>query len=211
MSRAGAWRSTKSPIRHSLLTTSGRPTATAISPTPACCVYFSRLRATAPRTRFFSAFSLILSPSLMSMARRTFPSRLELKRPGRIVERSALVERQLDGILVGLAGADAPVVGPDRNSGVRGFHPLPLLDDVGIGFSDDSSHLAERLAAPVAQLLDPLVHLFRSIRHVARLLSSSIARIHLLSLIPAPVPVRVRRGSRGRRPVRCQRCARRAR
>src|ERR1700752_940706 len=41
----------------------------------------SRLSATAARTRSFNATSLILSPSWMSMARLTFPSRLELNRP----------------------------------------------------------------------------------------------------------------------------------
>jgi len=40
-----------------------------------------RFSATASRMRSFSAASLILSFSLMSMARLTFPSRLELKRP----------------------------------------------------------------------------------------------------------------------------------
>src|SRR5487761_265963 len=38
-------------------------------------------RATAARIRVFRAFSLTLSPSWMSMARLTFPSRLELNRP----------------------------------------------------------------------------------------------------------------------------------
>src|SRR5437016_14656874 len=39
------------------------------------------LSATAARMRSFKAASLILSPSWMSMARLTFPSRLELNRP----------------------------------------------------------------------------------------------------------------------------------
>src|SRR5262249_22073319 len=38
-------------------------------------------RVTAARTSVFNAFSLILSPSCKSIARRVFPSRLELKRP----------------------------------------------------------------------------------------------------------------------------------
>src|SRR5579862_3271984 len=41
----------------------------------------ARLSATAARMRSFNAASLILSPSCRSMARRTFPSRLELNRP----------------------------------------------------------------------------------------------------------------------------------
>src|SRR5213078_3309370 len=40
-----------------------------------------RLSATAARMRSFKAASLTLSPSWMSMARLTFPSRLELNRP----------------------------------------------------------------------------------------------------------------------------------
>src|SRR5215467_1135618 len=40
-----------------------------------------RLSATAARMRFLRAASSILSPSCMSMARLTFPSRLALKRP----------------------------------------------------------------------------------------------------------------------------------
>src|SRR5262245_10849071 len=38
-------------------------------------------KATAARTKVFSAFSSIFSPSWKSMARLVFPSRLELKRP----------------------------------------------------------------------------------------------------------------------------------
>ena len=48
------------------------------------CRYFLALdvlRATAARKSAFSAFSLSFSPSWKSMARRTLPSRLELKRP----------------------------------------------------------------------------------------------------------------------------------
>src|SRR5208283_429946 len=41
----------------------------------------SRFSATAARIRSFKAASSILSPSWMSIARRTFPSRLELNRP----------------------------------------------------------------------------------------------------------------------------------
>src|SRR6185436_17494603 len=43
----------------------------------------------------------------------------------RILERRAFGERQLHRRLVGLAGADDPVVRPDGSS------PLPFLDDVG--------------------------------------------------------------------------------
>src|SRR5439155_9675741 len=46
------------------------------------------------------------------------------------------------------------------------FHPLPLLDDLGVRGLDDSSHLAERLAAPVGQLADLFVDQLGSIRLV---------------------------------------------
>src|SRR3954466_7307200 len=83
-----------------------------------------------------------------------------------IAHSGTLEEGQLDHVLVGLAGTDAPVVGPDRCSGVRGLHPLPLLDDVGVRFLDDPSHLGEPLAAPVAQLADLLVYPCGSTRRV---------------------------------------------
>src|SRR4051812_33774048 len=44
-------------------------------------VFPSKLSATAARMRSFNAASFIFSPSWMSMARLTFPSRLELNRP----------------------------------------------------------------------------------------------------------------------------------
>src|SRR5271169_1335404 len=46
-----------------------------------CLLLPLRLSATAARMRSFKAASLTLSPSWMSMARLTFPSRLELNRP----------------------------------------------------------------------------------------------------------------------------------
>src|SRR5204863_3964104 len=81
----------------------------------------------------------------------------------RIVQRGALEERQLDDALVGLTCADAAVVGPDRCSRARGLRPLPLLDDIGVRVLDHPAHTAQRLAAPVAELLDALVDLLRSV------------------------------------------------
>src|SRR5689334_7629716 len=73
----------------------------------------------------------------------------------RILQRSALGERQLHHVVVGLAGAHYSVVRPDRSA-----HPLPFLDDVRIGFVDEHSDLRELLAPPVTKLLnavrDPL-------------------------------------------------------
>src|SRR5437867_939969 len=59
--------------------------------------------------------------------------------------------------------------------GARGFRPLPLLDDIGVGFLDDCPHPAEGRAAPVRELLDPLVDLFGSI-HAAIFASTASTR-----------------------------------
>src|SRR5262249_53451096 len=85
------------------------------------------------------------------------PLEARVEQPGRVVQKGTLEKRQLDHALVGLAGTDTPVVGPHGRSRARGFRPLPLLDDLRVCFLDDSSHLAELVAAPVAQLADPLV------------------------------------------------------
>src|SRR5439155_20270854 len=71
------------------------------------------LRATAWPTSTLKADSSTSSPSGMSIARRAFPSRLELKRR---------------------AGSfrDAPVVRPNRSA-----HPLPVLDHVWVCFLDE--------------------------------------------------------------------------
>src|SRR5436853_4829522 len=76
------------------------------------------LRATAWPTSTLKADSSTSSPSGMSIARRAFPSRLELKRR---------------------AGSfrDAPVVRPNRSA-----HPLPVLDHVWVCFLDELAHSA---------------------------------------------------------------------
>src|SRR5262245_34734520 len=74
----------------------------------------------------------------------------------RIVEGRAFGEGHLHHALVGLACADQSVVRPHRNPS-----PLPLLDDVGIGFLDQGTEPAEHVAAPVAQLLDSRVDQLR--------------------------------------------------
>ena len=113
-------------------------------------------RATAARMSVFSAFSLIFSPSWKSMARLTFPSRLELNEARRILEGRPLGEGHLHDALVGLPRADNPVVIPGGNAA-----PFPLLDDFGVGFVDESTEPAEHLATPVAELLDPRVDQLR--------------------------------------------------
>src|SRR6202795_4214099 len=54
---------------------------------------------------------------------------------GRILQRRALGEGKLHGLLVGFACADDAVVRPNRSA-----HPLPLLDDVRVCFLDELAH-----------------------------------------------------------------------
>src|SRR6185369_8058921 len=79
------------------------------------------------------------------------PLEARVEQPGRVVQRSTLGERQLDGGLVGLAGAEDASVGPDGNP------PPPLLDDLRVGGLDESTHARERLSSPVTELFDPPV------------------------------------------------------
>src|SRR5208337_400689 len=58
-----------------------RPACCSLARQPTGLLLALRLSATAARMRSFKAASLTLSPSWMSMARLTFPSRLELNRP----------------------------------------------------------------------------------------------------------------------------------
>ena len=137
-----------------------------------------RFSATASRMRFFSAPSSILSLSLMSMARLTFPSRLELKRPEGSFKSRTLEECQLDHVLVGLTGTDTPVVGPDRCSGVCGFHPLPLLDDIGIRVLDDS-----RTLPSVLPRQSPNSRILLSISSEASVLLSAMRRSYSVEVV----------------------------
>src|SRR5262245_3403749 len=66
-----------------------------------------------------------------------------------VLQRGALGEGHLHGILVCLTGADDSGVRPHRNPS-----PLPLLDHFGVGLLDESSDPSERLAPPITQLLD---------------------------------------------------------
>jgi SAM-dependent methyltransferase len=68
---------------------------------------------------------------------------------GRILQRRALGEGELNDLLVGFASADDAVMRPDR-----GAHPLPLLDDVRICFLDELAHSAEGFPAPVPEFGD---------------------------------------------------------
>lgn len=63
----------------------------------------------------------------------------------RIVQRRPLRKRHLHHALVRLTRADQSVMRPHGHPS-----PLPLLNDVGIGFFDYGTEPAEHLAAPVA-------------------------------------------------------------
>src|SRR3954466_4327405 len=96
---------------------------------------------------------LIYGCALMEVDRAprvAFEARVE--KPRRIIERCALRERHLHDVLVGLARADDPGVGPHRNAS-----PFPFLDDFWIGIPDDGTEPSEHLAPPVVELLDPSV------------------------------------------------------
>ena len=61
------------------------------------------------------------------MARRVFPSRLELNSLRGVLEGGASEEGELHDLLVRLSRADAAVMGPDRSP-----HPFPFLLDLGV-------------------------------------------------------------------------------
>src|SRR5471030_1261454 len=88
------------------------------------------------------------SSSWMSIARRTFPSRLELKRRAGSLSDAPLAKVSFTTFL-GLASADDAVVRPDRSA-----HPLPFLDDVRVCFLDELAHSAEGFPAPVPEFGD---------------------------------------------------------
>jgi len=71
--------------------------------------------ATAARMSACNASSSILSPSWISMARLTLPSRLEFEEARRVLQRGAVGEGHLHDSLVRLTGADDSGVLPHRN------------------------------------------------------------------------------------------------
>src|SRR5207253_10915899 len=84
----------------------------------------------------------------MSIARRAFPSRLELKRRAGSFRDAPLAKVSFTTFL-GFASADDAVVRPNRSA-----HPLPLLDHVRVCFLDELAHSAEGFPAPVPEFGD---------------------------------------------------------
>lgn len=103
------------------------------------------------------------------MARRVFPSRLELKSP-RGSAKEATGEGQLEHLFVGLSGADEPSVGPyGHPQWVAGLDPFALLHDVRVRLVDKAANLRQDLGAPATLRPDPLVDEMRD-RHRGRAL-----------------------------------------
>ena len=73
------------------------------------------------------------------------PVKTGVEEARRILQGRPFGEGHLDDVLVSLACTDQSVVRPHRHRS-----PLPLLDDVGIGFLDEGPEPAEHLAPPVA-------------------------------------------------------------
>src|SRR5438309_6132859 len=84
------------------------------------------------------------------------PIEAGVEEAGGVLQGGALGERHLHDVLVCLAGADDPVVRPDR-----GPHPLPLLEAIGLCLLDQSADPAERLAAPVLEPGDSIADQLR--------------------------------------------------
>lgn len=84
-----------------------------------------------------------------------------IKELARIFDGRASKEREFDGLLVRLSGADSAIMGPDGNS--RGFwlFPFPLLLNLGVGIEDELTEAGERLASPISQVLDALGYFVR--------------------------------------------------
>src|SRR5262249_23877116 len=93
-----------------------------------------------------------------------------------ILQRRSLGKGHLHDALVSLARADDSVVVPHRDSS-----PLPLLDHIRVGHPDQGAEPAERLAAPVAELLDPRVD---QLRRSLALLRRAFLHVFCSSLVP---------------------------
>src|SRR3954463_1594213 len=98
----------------------------------------------------------------MDVDRAPHPSiETRVEEAGGGLQRSALGERGLPHLLVGLARADDAVVLPDGSA-----HPFPLLDDIRIRFLDQLAHASERFPAPVPEFGDSLRDQLRCRVHI---------------------------------------------
>ena len=72
-----------------------------------------------------------------------------VEQTGGVFQGSPFGKGHLDDALVRLAGADDAAVGPDRST-----HPLPLFNDLRVGFVYDLTNFREHLPAPVPKFVD---------------------------------------------------------
>src|SRR6185312_11458563 len=97
--------------------------------------------------------SCVYFVALMDVDRSPYISiEARIEKLRRVLQRSAFREGELHDRLVRLAGAHDPVVRPDGRP-----HPLPLFDDVRVGFPDELAHPAQRLASPICEIGDSFV------------------------------------------------------
>ena len=155
---------------------------------PACCslaLGFGlflplRLSATAARMRSFKAASSTLSPSWMSMARLTFPSRLELNRPEGSFNAAPLANVILTTFLYVSPVQTMP---PWDQTGVPGDFGLTHFHSSTISGSAcvyDCAHFRERLPAPVPKFLDLRVDYRRGRFHRDGLFHVQLQLSHLI-------------------------------
>src|SRR5215470_12579331 len=103
--------------------------------------------ATATRMSAFNAFSSILSPSWISMARLVLPSRLELKSPEGSANEAPLAKVIFTTFLY---VSPVQIIPACDHTGT----PLHFHSSFGVGLLDENSDPSERLAPPITQLLD---------------------------------------------------------
>ena len=90
------------------------------------------------------------------MARLTFPSRLELKKPEGSFDSAPFANVILTAFVY---VSPVHTIPPCDQTAFRGGrpHPFPLLDDLRVGLVDERSHLREHLSAPVTEFFDFVV------------------------------------------------------
>jgi hypothetical protein len=138
------------------------------------------LSATAARISALNALSSILSPSWISMARLTLPSRLVLNRPEGSLSEAPLAKVNFTALLyvspVQMIPACSHTGTPQHR--VRRLSPFHLLDHFGVGLSDETSDPSERLAAPIGERRDSCVDQLRRRASALCFLRAAFALLH---------------------------------
>src|SRR5215207_10066511 len=112
--------------------------------------------ATAARRSVLNASASIVSPSRTSMARRVLPSRLALKRREGYSNAAPLAKVNFTLSLYVSPVHITPIMRPHQNTAhrIRRLSPFHLLNHLGVSLLDEPSNPSQRLAPPIAQLLD---------------------------------------------------------